>query len=143
MQYLVAHLSSEAHGKRAKSHQIVSQIVLSSYLEGVALESSPARQIQWSGGATSITSSFSFERGSTDLSSKFDYDASSNRPNSLSLKSELSSSINTLERGHELEAMLQKEKMEILAIIDLLSEVNHSHSTSVYESLDEPGRRYY
>ncbi|XP_056160339.1 uncharacterized protein LOC115686969 isoform X2 [Syzygium oleosum] len=143
LQHLVAHLSSEAHGKRAKSRQIVPQIVLSSYLEGVALESSPARQIQWSGGATSITSSFSFERGSTDLSSKFDYDASSNRPNSLSLKSELSSSINTLERGHELEAMSQKEKMEILAIIDLLSEVNHSHSTSVYESLDEPGRRFW
>lgn len=116
-------------------------MVLSSYLEGVVSESSPARKVQWSGDATSITSSFSFERGLTELSSKFDYDASSNRTNSSSLKSELSSFINTFERWQELEAMSQEGITEILAIIDLLSEVNHSHSTSVYESLDEPGRK--
>lgn len=139
LQHLVAH--TDAHGKRAKSRQIVPQMVLSSYLEGIVSESSPARQIQWSGDASSITSSFSFERGLTELSSKFDSDASINRPNSLSLKSELSSFINTLERGHKLEAISQKEETEILAISDLLSEVNHSHPTSVYESLDEPGRR--
>ncbi|KAI3441725.1 uncharacterized protein J3R85_001750 [Psidium guajava] len=141
LQHLVAH--SDAHGKRPKSRQIVPQMVLSSYLEGIVSESSPARQIQWSGDATSITSSFSFERGLTELSSKFDSDASINRPNSLSLKSELSNFVNTLERGHELEAMSQKEETEILAISDLLSEVNHLHSTSVYESLDEPGRRFW
>lgn len=143
LRHLVAHLSSDVHGKRAKSRQIVPQMVLSGYLEGIVSESSPARQIQWSGDASSITSSFSFERGLTELSSKSDYDASSNKPNSLSLKSELSSFINTLERWHELEAMSQKEKTEILAIIDLLSEVNNLHSTSVYESLDEPGRRFW
>ncbi|XP_027334436.1 uncharacterized protein LOC113849054 isoform X2 [Abrus precatorius] len=117
-------------------------IVLSYYLEGCLSKASQDRGFQWSGDADSISSisqaqsslfHFPFHSGSI----------AENNSIPTSTKSELNGFIESLENLSDMPLLIDIEKTEILAIIDLLSEVSSPHSSSAYQSLDEPGRRFW
>lgn len=44
-------------------------------------------------------------------------------------------------RAHQ--AITDSQKMQMLAIVDLLHEISNSQSTSAYESLDDSGKRFF
>ncbi|XP_054779519.1 uncharacterized protein LOC129287401 isoform X2 [Prosopis cineraria] len=105
-------------------------ILLSNYLEGLISESSQDRAFQWSVDAQSRFMQFPYHSGFTV-------------ENTPSTKSELNGFNKLLENLPNLEAIINIKKTLILAVIDLLSEVNSVHSSSAYQSLDEPGRRFW
>ncbi|KAK7349415.1 hypothetical protein VNO77_06766 [Canavalia gladiata] len=117
-------------------------IILSNYLEGCISKGSKDKGFQWSGGAASIVSisqtqsslfQFPFHSGSS----------AENKSISTSTGSELNDFIESLENLPDLPCLIDIEKTEILAIIDLLNEVSSPHSSSAYQSLDEPGLRFW
>ncbi|KAK4268897.1 hypothetical protein QN277_022124 [Acacia crassicarpa] len=111
-------------------------ILLSNYLEGVVSTVSQDREFQWSGDTASISlSQSSFMQ--------FSYHSGFTVENTTSTKSELNDLIKSLENFPDLEAIINIKKTQILAVIDLLGEVNSPHSSSAYQSLDEPGRRFW
>ncbi|KAK7389790.1 hypothetical protein VNO78_25084 [Psophocarpus tetragonolobus] len=117
-------------------------IVLSYYLEGCISKGSQHKGFQWAGDAASITS---ISQAQSSLF-QFDYHLGSTAENesiSSSTKSELNGFIEILEKFPDLPLLINIEKMQILAIVDLLSEVSSAHSSSAYQSLDEPGRRFW
>lgn len=116
-------------------------ITLSYYLEGLISKSSLDKGFQWSGDTALVTSI------SQPQSSSFhfpDHSGSSAENKSIytSTRSELNGFIESLEKLPELLHLINIEKTKILAITDLLCEVSSPHSSSAYQSLDEPGRRY-
>lgn len=115
-------------------------IVLSDYLEGSISKGSQGNGFQWSGDAASITS---ISQAQSSLF-QFSYHSDSNAENESisSTKSELNGFIESLEKLPDLPLLIDLEKAQILAIVDLLGEVSSAHSSSAYQSLDEPGRRY-
>lgn len=116
---------------------------MSNYLEG-CLSSSPSNKtFQWGGDAALITSSSQLQQGLTQFASSWGSDGSSTSFTSPSTNSKLSGLGEPLEKLYDLGAISNSEKMKLLAIIDLLHEVSNPHSASAYESLDEPGRRYF
>jgi len=115
-------------------------IVLSNYLEGCISKGSQGKGFQWGGDSASITS---ISQPQSSLF-QFPYHSGSSAENEsiLSTKSELNGFIESLEKFPDLALLIDIEKTQILAIIDLLSEVSNAHSSSAYQSLDEPARRY-
>jgi hypothetical protein len=93
-------------------------------------KSSQDKGFNWSGDVASITSYHS------------DY-SSENKRSSTTTSSELNGFIESLENFPNLPHLINIERAEILSIIDLLREVSNPDSSSAYQSLDEPGRRYY
>jgi hypothetical protein len=144
VKHLVECLISNYDPKKAeisKSNGLPS-IVLSDYLEGRTLKSSQDKGFNWSGDVSSIAS-FSLAQSS---SIQFPYHSDSgaeNKSSSTSTRSELIGFIQSLEKFPDLACLTNIERTEILSIIDLLSEVSNLDSSSAYQSLDEPGRRYY
>jgi len=118
----------------------IPNIVLSNYLEGCISKGSQGKGFQWGGDSASITS---ISQAESSLF-PFPYNSGSNAENDsiFSTKSELNGFIESLEKFPDLPPLIGVEKTHILAIIDLLSEVSSAHSSSAYQSLDEPGRRY-
>lgn len=114
------------------------EILLSNYLEGVISKGSKDKGFQWSGDATSITSFSDFQSSFM----QFPYHSGSTAENTSSTRSELNGFIKSLENLSEFEAMIDIKKTDILAIIDLLSEVSSPDKSSAYQSLDERGQRY-
>ena len=139
---LTSTCSSNKRSSPLKSSHIVPQIPLSSYFEGFLPRSLTDKEFNWSGDTSLSTSSFQPQRGLSQFAYGSDFDASNNMPISSTTKSELSAFAEPLENLYELAAITKEEKTEILAIVDLLSEVANPHSASVYDSLDESGRRY-
>ncbi|ESW07263.1 hypothetical protein PHAVU_010G115000 [Phaseolus vulgaris] len=113
-------------------------IVLSNYLEGCISKVSQGKGFQWGGDSASIS------QAQSSLF-QFPYHSGSNAENEsiFSTKSELNGFIGSLEKFPDLPLLIDIEKTQILAIIDLLSEVSSAHSSSAYQSLDEPGRRFW
>ena len=146
LQHLVECLTSthapERRHSTAKSSHIIPQIHLSNYFEGHLSKASTDKGFQWSREDTLVTLSAQFQRGPIQFSYNSESDAPRNMFSSSSTKSELSSFVEPLEKFYELAAITSSEKMQILAIIDLLNEVNNPHCASAYGSLDEPGQRY-
>ncbi|KAJ0961111.1 hypothetical protein J5N97_000926 [Dioscorea zingiberensis] len=74
-------------------------------------------------------------------------DLLTNAPKSISTpipeKSEITWLINTLEKTHTIPGITDNEKTQILSIVDILGEVSGTSGGSVYQSLDEPGRRFW
>ncbi|BBG97665.1 transducin family protein / WD-40 repeat family protein [Prunus dulcis] len=101
------------------------------------------RGFQWSGDASLVTSSSQFQRNLDQFTYSLDSYASSNQLNSSSTKTELSDFVEPFEKLYKSAAISDMEKIQILSIIDLLIEMTNSHSGSAYESLDEPGRRFW
>ncbi|XP_034708565.1 uncharacterized protein LOC117931671 isoform X3 [Vitis riparia] len=147
LQHLVECLTSthapERRHSTAKSSHIIPQIHLSNYFEGHLSKASTDKGFQWSREDTLVTSSAQFQRGPIQFSYNSESDAPRNMFSSSSTKSELSRFVEPLEKFYELAAITSSEKMQILAIIDLLNEVNNPHAASAYGSLDEPGQRFW
>ncbi|KAF3439842.1 hypothetical protein FNV43_RR18120 [Rhamnella rubrinervis] len=147
VRHLVESLTSTCSSKKRsgllKSSHIVPQIPLSSYFEGLLPKSLPDKEFNWSGDTSLSTSSFQPQRGLSQFAYGSDSDVSNNMPITSTTKSELSAFVEPLENLHELAAITKEKKTEILAIVDLLSEMANPHSASVYESLDESGRRFW
>lgn len=135
---------SNAPGKRytnADSDGTIPHIDLLSYLEG-PLESPANKGFQWSGSAVSIDSSFRSQVGSMKSTSEMWSYASANIFTSSLSTYEFSGIAESLEEyNNKVGAISDKEKREILAVTNLLSEISNSESNSIYESLDEPGQR--
>ncbi|KAK4849046.1 hypothetical protein QYF36_020205 [Acer negundo] len=125
VEYLTSNNLSEKRDCYAKSSHIVPQILLSNYFEGLLLKGSTDNGFQWSGVNTLTTSAS-------------DYMFSSSSP-----KSEGSGFVESIENLYKLAAISNTEKMELLAVVDLLNELSNMHSASAYENLDEPGRRFW
>ncbi|XP_059651214.1 uncharacterized protein LOC132298889 [Cornus florida] len=144
LQHLVEYLtSSNAFVKRyrsASSGHIISPVHLSNYLEGFLSTSSSDKAFQWGEDASLISSSSQLQKGSTHSAYSW---GSDNAFTSSSTKSELQDFVEPIEKLYDFAAITNTEKMQVLAVIDLLHDISNPHSTSVYGSLDEPGRRFW
>lgn len=105
-----------------KTSYTIPQILLSKYL-GLVMEHSTYKEFQWS------------------ISSNLDSANSADMLMASSTQPEFGDFVQLLEKHYELEAINATEKLQILAIIDLLREVGNQHTVCAYASLDEPGRR--
>lgn len=143
MRHLVECLSSTCDPKKKhiSKRNGLPNIILSNYLEGRISKSSQDKGFHWSGDSASVTSTsqaqcsliqFPYHLGSS----------AENRSVSTSTRSELNGFIESFEKFPDLPRLINTQKTEILSIIDLLSEVSSPDSSSAYQSLDEPGRRY-
>lgn len=142
LRHLVKHLASSnmSEEQTKMSSDVISSVPLSDYLEGLLSSHSSNKLFQWSGDSASVTSSSELQNGLSQYTSNWGYDASNTSPLS---RSEFSDFTEAIERLYESSSITKIEKMQALAIIDLLQEVSNPHSTSAYGSLDEPGRRYF
>ncbi|OIW02299.1 hypothetical protein TanjilG_11193 [Lupinus angustifolius] len=116
-------------------------ITLPYYLEGLISKSSKDKEFQWGGDSASVMS-ISQAQSSSDFF-PFHSGSSAENKSTTSTKSELNGFVESLENFPELSHLISIEKSGILAIIDLLCEVSSPHSSSPYQSLDEPGRRFW
>ncbi|KAI4369823.1 hypothetical protein MLD38_018227 [Melastoma candidum] len=136
LQHLLAHISSCRKADMSqKCFDIIPQVGLSSYLEGDEIASS--KTFGWSSYAHSNLDMVSLEK------EKREADTPSHSYASQPFQAGLNSIISSLQSSHWGITFSEKEKIEILAIIDLLGEISDSHSASVYKSLDDPGRRFW
>ncbi|XP_057454842.1 uncharacterized protein LOC130746287 isoform X2 [Lotus japonicus] len=137
LRHLVECLASnyDPQKKHISKRNALPNIILSYYFEGRILESSQDKGFHWSGDVSSMSS----------ISQAPYYSGSSAENNSIptSTRSELNGFIESLEKFPDIPLWINIEKTQILAIIDLLSEVCSSDSSSAYQSLDEPGRRFW
>lgn len=120
----------------------IPQIQLSQYFGGLS-SSYHDKGLQWGGGVSSEISGSQFERSLFQLeevkSAAFFPD---NMLSATSGKSEITRFIEALEKSHDLTPIINMDKTQLLAMVDLLGEVRNSCHSSAYESFDEPGRRY-
>lgn len=137
MSHLIEHLPSDEKSSPNPTYTIP-EILLSDYFEGV-VKTSTDKGVQWS---TSDSSS-QFKGGVSQWT--FNWESTSNGNSFIpsSTKSEFSSFIEPLEKFYEVAGLTSVEKTQTLAIVDLLGEISNKSSASAYESLDEPGRRYF
>ncbi|CAN1794030.1 DmX-like protein 1 [Linum perenne] len=135
VQHLVEHLASSSCEKKcdtADHGYSVPQIPLPAYFEGHLSKDSTDKEFQWSSdSALPASQTFVFN-------SNFD---SPNLMSSSSSKSEISSYVESLEKSNELTGLTNIEKLQLVAIVDLLGEVKQSNSA--YKDLDGPGRRFW
>lgn len=127
----------------SKSAHIIPVVDLSKYIEGCFSSSSTNKTFQWGGNAALITSSSKGQQGRTHFSTSWGFDGSSSSFTSPSTSSEIRGSGEPLEKLYDLGVISNSEKLQLLAITDLLNEVSNPNAASAYESLDEPGRRYF
>lgn len=137
LRHLVKHLASsslceQGHGAKMPS-SIVSPVPLPAYLEGILPLNSSDKLFQWSSSQLQ-TGLFNFSPGDC-------YDTPNSSLTSSSSRSEFDEFIESLEKLYSLACINIVEKMQALALIDLLREVGYANLTSAYKSLDEPGRR--
>ena len=135
VEYLTSGYASEKRCSSGKNSSIAPQIHLSNYLEVLLSKDSTNNGFKWSADVILPTSSSQFFMYGTN------FDASNNVSVPSLTTSELFGFIEPLEKMYDLAALTNIEKLQILAIIDLLSEIQQS--SSAYENLDEPGRRYF
>lgn len=128
-----SNLSKQGHGAKMPSN-IVSPVPLSDYLEGLVAPSSSDKLFQWSSSQlqTGLLHFAPIGGG---------YDAPNTALTSSSSRSEFDDFIEALERLYSYTHITKVEKMQALALIDLLQEVGNPNSSSAYGSLDGPGRR--
>lgn len=143
MKHLVECLNSDCDPKKRhiSKRNGLPNIILSNYLEGRISKSSQDTGFNWSGDAASITS---ISQAQSSLI-QFPYHSGSGTENksiSTSTRSDLDGFIESLKNFPDLPHLINIESTEILSIIDLLGEVSSPNSSSAYQSLDEPGRRY-
>ncbi|KAL9176412.1 hypothetical protein ABFS82_02G176700 [Erythranthe guttata] len=139
LRHLIKHLASsnlskQGHGAKMSSN-IIPPVPLSYYLEGPILSGSTDKSFEWS--------SSQLQTGSLHFASSGGYDAPDTALTSSSSRSEFNDFIESLERLYNYKHITKVEKMQALALINLLQEVSNPQSTSAYGSLDEPGRRFW
>ncbi|PIN24548.1 RAVE (regulator of V-ATPase assembly) complex subunit RAV1/DMX protein, WD repeat superfamily [Handroanthus impetiginosus] len=127
-------LSKQGHGAKMSSN-IIPAVPLSTYLEGLLSPSSSDKLFQWS--------SSQLQTGLSHFALNGGYDAPNTALTASSSKSEFKDFSEAFERLYYYTHITKVEKMQALSLIDLLQEVSNPHSPSAYESLDEPGRRFW
>ncbi|XP_022770599.1 uncharacterized protein LOC111313959 isoform X2 [Durio zibethinus] len=143
VEYLNSRYISEKRGCHPKNSNIIPQMPLSNYVEVTLSKSSTENTFQWGGNATFMTSSSQFQSGMMQFAYDLAPEAPSNMVSLSSTKSGLRDFLEPINKLHELAAITATEKMQILAIIDFLNEVSNLQSASMYEHLDESGRRFW
>ncbi|XP_009375416.2 uncharacterized protein LOC103964230 isoform X1 [Pyrus x bretschneideri] len=142
-EFLSSNSSPERKFSPAKSSHCIPQIPLSNFFDAHISINSNDKGFKWNGDASVFTSSSPFQIGFGQSTYGLDSYGSSNMINSSSTKSELNDFIEPFEKLYKSAAISDIEKIQILSIIDLLTELCSSNSSSAYESLDEPGRRFW
>ncbi|KAK4418497.1 Bifunctional fucokinase/fucose pyrophosphorylase [Sesamum alatum] len=131
LRHLVKHLASSNLSKQGYGAKmcgnIISPVPLSDYLEELLSPSSNDKLFQWSSSQLQIG----------------DYDTPNTSLTSSLSRSEFNDFAEALERLYDYSYITEVEKMQALALIDLLQEVSNPHSNSAYGSLDGPGRRFW
>ncbi|KAF6145858.1 hypothetical protein GIB67_028853, partial [Kingdonia uniflora] len=96
--------------------------------------------VPWESELLDSTAEESWEESSSgDDANGFNSESNASNP-VFPENSEISGFIKTLENFPDIEAISYTEKIQILAVIDLLAEISDLCSASPYASLDEPGR---
>ncbi|MFS8022244.1 putative transcription factor WD40-like family [Helianthus anomalus] len=109
----------------------LTQMSLSDYIEGLFPEKSNNK------------ASFTWDANiNLDQFSYSSWD-SNGSTNSTSTRSGLSGLAKSLEKLHDILVITDTEKMQILAVVDLLEEISNSNASSPYGGLDESGRRFW
>ncbi|XP_020588907.1 uncharacterized protein LOC110030508 [Phalaenopsis equestris] len=119
----------------------IPHISLSKYLVGTTTEPSNAT-LHWSKGSNFASANlekniFQFGEDTLKLTVYKDF------PLIDGLKSEFIGFIDTLEKSHYLVTLTNMDRIYILTVLDILLELSNTSYTSLYESLDEPGRRFW
>ncbi|XP_052192792.1 uncharacterized protein LOC127801585 isoform X2 [Diospyros lotus] len=127
----------------ADSSHAISLIHLSNYLEGVLSTNSSDKAFQWSEDASFVTTHMQHPEHVNPFAHGLGSEYSSNTFSSSSVESELCSCTAAVEKLYDIAAISNTEKMQILAVVDLLQEVSNPQSSSAYKSLDEPGQRFW
>ncbi|PIA28838.1 hypothetical protein AQUCO_06600041v1 [Aquilegia coerulea] len=147
VEYLTSDSTSVACEKAydsIKPKNIIPQILLSKYFEEPFSTGLSNKGFVWGGDAAVVSSDAKFQINSIEF---FEHGADgngfSNALNSGSVKSEISRFIETIQKFNDIAAITSMERMQILAVIELLDEICDSSCASAYESLDEPGRRFW
>nr|XP_018623449.1 uncharacterized protein LOC104087701 isoform X2 [Nicotiana tomentosiformis] len=128
-------LSAEICCLRAFSG-LIFPISLSNYLEGHVLLSTGEKSFQW-GGPSEV------QKGFLQASSSWGYAASDNALSISPARSEITDFLEAFDKLHNFATISSTEMMQIRAAIHLLDEVSNMQSTSAYNSLDGPGRRFW
>ncbi|KAL4586165.1 hypothetical protein LXL04_010797 [Taraxacum kok-saghyz] len=117
------------HLKTNNDLKTIPQIGLSDYLEGLISKISNSKAFTWSGDTSSWDSNSDLLSNSIDSNPK---------------KSGLSGFADSIEKLH-LHGIIHSddEKIQLLAVIDLLDEISNSNTSSPYGGLDIPGRRFW
>ncbi|KAL5716968.1 hypothetical protein ACHQM5_010067 [Ranunculus cassubicifolius] len=149
LRHLVGHLTSNNTSvKNGKTYDHIPnkgipQILLSKYYEEPYSTVVGDKGLTWGIGAASV-SSLKFQQNPIN---SFGYNEDDNGPNNRvtpgSGKSEISGFIETIEKCTDITAVTSFERRQMLAVLDLLLEISDSSCASAYESLDEPGRRFW
>ncbi|XP_051144791.1 uncharacterized protein LOC127260850 isoform X2 [Andrographis paniculata] len=138
LHHLVKHIGSKNFSKLGYGakmpRNIIFPVPLSNYFEGMLPSSSGEKSFQWS-----ISP---FQTGKAEYTSFGGYGALSTSLSS-SPQSEFDNFIEALERLYKYTYITEVEKLQAIALIDLLREVSSHHSKCAYGSLDEPGRRFW
>ncbi|GMH22541.1 hypothetical protein Nepgr_024384 [Nepenthes gracilis] len=147
MQYLVESFASASAGGpiSKKSCPSIRQIKLSNYLEGLVStgEGAANRGFEWTRKENSVTLSSYSEKKQLHFGNNSVSDAWNNSSASSVSRSESSVFLETLEKLHALAVITDSQKAQTFAIVNLLHEISNSQSSSAYESLDEPGKRFW
>ncbi|KAF3659150.1 putative dof zinc finger protein DOF2.5-like [Capsicum annuum] len=132
LQFLNKHVTSTKLFEKICSRHAFSglrfPISLSNYLEGNVSFSSGEKSFQWGGPSDS---------------SSWGYGASDNAFSKSSARSEITDFIEAFDKLQNFATISATEMMQIRAAIHLLDEVSNMQSTSAYNSLDGPGRRFW
>lgn len=118
-------------------------VLLSKYYEGSLSNGPNPNNFLWGGTSGSMLQNSQFQPG---LQSSGFFNMESYSPNSSygspATDLEFSGFCEQLKKLSDGGNISRIEKLQYFAIVDLLCEVSNPHSTSVYASLDEAGRRY-
>ncbi|XP_010695486.2 uncharacterized protein LOC104908039 isoform X2 [Beta vulgaris subsp. vulgaris] len=140
---LISNAAAEQRATPPKSGIIIRHITLSKYFEGQLSKVGANQGFQW--GNDLGTNTWSRHSGGELMPL-----ADSSAINAINSMSTISArSLETCEfhdvleklRAHQ--AITDSQKMQMLAIVDLLHEISNSQSTSAYESLDDSGKRFW
>lgn len=123
-----------------KSYSYVPEIDIAMYLEETFPAQLHNRGLQWGQDIASTSSSLLFQKHTFQFAD--DACTTEKLSSASSPKSEINGFIDTLQRLPDIDALRNIERAQLLAIIDLLGELNESSHSSAYDSLDKPGRRY-
>uniref|UniRef100_A0A803KZQ1 RAVE complex protein Rav1 C-terminal domain-containing protein n=1 Tax=Chenopodium quinoa TaxID=63459 RepID=A0A803KZQ1_CHEQI len=126
-----------------KSSIIITQINLSKYFEGQSLKVGASQGLQWSNNFDTNNCSRNSDEGLMHFADTSAGDAMNCVPAASATSSESYGFHKILEKLHGHHDLTGSQKMQMLAIIELLNEISNSQSTSAYGSLDDTGRRFW
>ncbi|XP_020526297.1 uncharacterized protein LOC18439600 [Amborella trichopoda] len=132
---LVSYLSSNVIS--GKSYNAVPQINLSEYFQVVPSKTVCNKALQWGLGITSEASATSRKNLFQSVQSN------SMVQETACLTTSFNGIMETLENSPNIPGITDVERIELLALTDLLGDVSNSSRGSTYLSLDGPGRRFW